>query len=101
MVEVLRSLVQRTESLLMAYIHTYEPITLDGDDKPDDDDSNLHTEHVSRTLNSGRPSNDAFNLEKSLTLLNRTANGGWRTLPKLAHPLAKRRRDCEAVLRIL
>lgn len=51
-----------------------KPITLDSDDKLNDDDSNLHAKHMSRILNSGRPGNDAFSLINSPTLPNHVAN---------------------------
>lgn len=51
-----------------------KPITLDSDDKQDDNDSNLPAEHASRTLNSGRLGNDAFNLENPPTLPDCKAN---------------------------
>ena len=51
-----------------------ESITLDSYNKLDNDDSDLHAKHASRSLSSGRQDNGAFNLENRPLLPNHTAN---------------------------
>jgi hypothetical protein len=51
-----------------------EPITLDSDNKLDNDDSDLYAKHTSHSLNSERQDNDGFNLENPHILPNYTVN---------------------------
>jgi hypothetical protein len=79
-----------------------EPITLDSDDKPDDDNSNLDAEHASRTLNSGQPRSNAFILKHPPMLSNRTASehdGSDINIDDTkSRQTAKRPRPCSSIL---